>query len=289
MCFGSTNDGRRTDTRPSQHRMTPQGGARPARRAQPFPSEHLPPPRNPKTTPSLSLENMSQAIIQEASAATRDITSTRYAIIGGCAIKILGADRGTKDIDLLVPNEKKRLAKQDMRRSEHFWVGDSSDRRQMFKASNKKAYNVDILQPKDIGLSADYRDGDTIVVGGVRILKPALLLNLKVHAWDAEDRQAASKTRDLTDIRFLLDYMRRQRISTSRQEAYLITEDRLSLLIGNGIGSPEEWRDIGFPNSRVGSSRSSTRPEHGHSTHQSSTGSSSRSGHAGRSSRRPGY
>ena len=229
-------------------------GARTAPR-QPLPAERLPRPK--ASAPAPSLENMSKGVVREACEAVNALGSARFAIIGGCAVDLLGARWGTKDVDILVPDKMKGSVRAAMERSDQFWVGKGPDRRQMFKASDGRSYNVDIIQPADIGLDSRYAESGTYSIRGVMILKPASLLNLKVYSWSHPDRNAVQQQRDLRDIQFLLNYMHENDIRTSSREVDLISPDLLSELIGRNPRDASKWRDIGLPNSRSSSQHSS--------------------------------
>jgi hypothetical protein len=261
--------------------MERQRGARTAP-TQPLPAERLSRPKASAPTPSL--EKMSPEVVREACEAVNALGSARSAIIGGCAVDLLGARRGTKDVDILVPDRTKRSVRAAMEQSDQFWVGKAPDRRQMFKASNHRSYNVDIIQPADLGLDSRYAESGAFSIGGARILKPALLLNLKVYSWNNPDRNEDSKLRDLRDIGFLLDYMYRNEIQTSPDEVDLISPDLLSELIGNNPPDASKWRDIGLPNSRA-SSQQKGRSSQANSSQSTSSSKSQRSGQAGPSAR----
>ena len=232
---------------PARIVMTPQGGA------QTHPTQPIPPPRLSRGTVLVPRdEEMSNQVLQEALTAAKQV-GIEHVVIGGCALRLLGSPRRTKDIDLLVPDGMKKDARAGLRQSGSFLVGEGG--RQLFKASDRQVYNVDIVEPRKIGLSS-YPDKRHIMdSGGVRVLKPALLLNLKVIAWGAELRNENKRVHDSTDIRFLLEYMYDRKMKTNRAECDRVDADVVSTFIGNYPNDARMWRDIGFDTSQASSLR----------------------------------
>jgi hypothetical protein len=203
-------------------------------------------------SPPPSQQIIPQSILFEAChAVNTEITTVQACFFGGAALGILGHTRGTRAIDLLALNGTKASVKEEMAESERFWV---EPNRQVYLASNGKAYAINIIEPADISLSPRHGYAFRETVKGVTILKPALLLNLKVHSWKRRNRDS----RDLSDIFFLLQYMRRRKLQTDAQQADLITQEIVSEIISNKPDTASLWRVIGFPNSKASSPSHST-------------------------------
>jgi hypothetical protein len=220
------------------------------------------PPQNISRRPTPSSQIISTAILREACKAVNyEIMQMSCSVVGGSALGILGSSRGTKGIDILVLDGTRGLVQEDMWYSDLFWVADNFDC-QLYLASDGQAYLVSIIEPADIGLSLRYGYCSTETVSNVAIPTPATLLNLKVHAWSRRDRERTKKTRDSSDIRFLLHHMHRRGLRTDPHETDLITPAILSEFIRHEPGTAGTWRAIGL-------SPSTSRPSSDHSTHRS--------------------
>ncbi|KAL2015868.1 hypothetical protein VTK56DRAFT_4665 [Thermocarpiscus australiensis] len=147
-----------------------------------------------------------------------------YAIIGGVALKQLGSSRATADIDLLVPPGTAQAVRQALAKhtSEYIAQGNTL----FYKGSDRKSHNVDIIDSGAIGHQFPGKNDDFLKVQSARILRPALLLDLKCLSWAGRDKPQ-KKLHDAQDIRFLLKYMADKGIRASRQEVANATDDFL--------------------------------------------------------------
>jgi hypothetical protein len=86
------------------------------------------------------------------------------------------------------------------------------------------------------------------MMGGIRVLPPALILNTKCAAWSTDDpmRTMDKKTSDRVDIEFLINYMARRGERSSRQEVPNATEDFLDAFLARYPETRNDWRSIGL-------------------------------------------
>lgn len=177
-----------------------------------------------RVRPPMTLEDMPPEVIREAIRHTASaLRDTTYALIGGVACHLLGSRRGNiKDIDIIIPNGERAGTAAILARSSKFGVDDANGT--WFNASNNRSYTVDLMEPREMYQSFD-RNTATIVVDGIRVLKPALILNYKCFAWTSDDRRPDKKRNDAADIRFLASYMVRNGSSTTTEEVNWATGD----------------------------------------------------------------
>ncbi|KAH6615758.1 hypothetical protein B0J18DRAFT_469034 [Chaetomium sp. MPI-SDFR-AT-0129] len=151
---------------------------------------------------------------------------TRYALIGGVALNLLGSARATPDIDLLVPSGYAGRVADTLGQTSNFGTErlQSGRSRVWYNAPNRRRYNVDIMEPGDIHQQFPSSDGGIITVRSARLLRPALLLNYKCFAWQVRE-DPRKKLSDAQDILFLLRYMVASGIQTSSQEVNHATPD----------------------------------------------------------------
>jgi hypothetical protein len=176
--------------------------------------------------PLISLSNMPHSVLFDGCCQiAKALKGSSYALIGGAACSLLGSRRGTYDIDIIVPTGQRGRTVELLGRSKKFGVEPGATRT-WFNSSNDTHYNVDVMEPGQIYQKFD-RKTETRVVNGIRILKPALLLNFKCLSWSSRGRQRAKRLHDAQDIRFLVTYMARAGERTSPREVNFADEDFL--------------------------------------------------------------
>ena len=100
---------------------------------------------------------------------------------------------------MIVPDDK--LATTDaLERNDKFGVEPRS-RRTWYNASNGLRYCLDVLEPSSI--YQQFNSGtETVIVDGIKILKPSLILNFKCLSWVSMDRRQQKRSNDAYDIKF---------------------------------------------------------------------------------------
>lgn len=125
-----------------------------------------------------------------------------YALVGGSACVILGSTRTTLDIDFVVPRGETSNARQLLRASPDFEV-DTRTNHTTYKA--RKPVQIEILTPPLLFKEPFNQNIEVIIVDGIKVLKPALLLNAKCGSITGRSTEDKRKT-DLFDINFLLNF-----------------------------------------------------------------------------------
>lgn len=128
--------------------------------------------------------------------------STHYAVVGGAACLLLGGNRQTTDIDIVVMKGETKMARDKLAtQAAHFSV-DPKTRHTNYLS--KPAVAIEILTPPLLFKERFDKDTPTLVVaGGTKVLKPTLILNAKCSAILGRANETKKMT-DAVDIRFLL-------------------------------------------------------------------------------------
>ncbi|KAL2827627.1 hypothetical protein BDW59DRAFT_144089 [Aspergillus cavernicola] len=128
-----------------------------------------------------------------------------YAIIGGGAYVMLGNARTTEDIDFVVPRSETAAARRLLRASADFVVEPRTNRTTFRARDLDVPVDIEILAPPAMFKEPFDQTTEVITVGGVKILKLALILNAKWRSW-LDRPSVLKKNLDLIDICFLLKY-----------------------------------------------------------------------------------
>jgi hypothetical protein len=225
-------------------------------------------PRRDSTSssrPSICHDELTRGDMYEAlEAIAAALPAGSYALIGGVACLLLGHTRGTKDIDIVVPDGEAPRAAQLLARSPKFGTERmaSGRCRCWFNAASRRHHNVDVLEPRDIGQrlrGGGAGDGDgagvleTVLVANRPVLAPAQLLNYKVAGWtDRMGTTGYKKINHARDILFLAGYLAKQGMRVDREEVYHATEDFLVMFCGSYPEARPLFETIGL--ARRGSS-----------------------------------
>lgn len=174
-----------------------------------------------------------------------------YAIIGGVACIVLGSQRPTKDLDIVVPDGRAAEAATLLAATGHFGTETTQTgrRRTWYHATRHRNYNLDVLEPHDIGQTFASTGGvpDTINVNGYPVLHPAQLLNFKIASWvDRMGTHGYKKINHAKDIRFLVDWLAKERIIVTKSEVSHATDDFLVLFCASYPGMDKAFEKIGL-------------------------------------------
>lgn len=164
-------------------------------------------PEKPPSLPNLPNESSATEpppnfISAAAKAVALSFGSTHYAIVGGAACLLLGSTRQTTDIDAVVIKGETKTARDKLcAQKTHFSV-DPKTRHTNYLS--KPAVEIEILTPPLLFKENFDKDTPTVTVaGGIKILKPTLILNAKCGSVLGRANDAKKLT-DSRDIKYLL-------------------------------------------------------------------------------------
>ena len=124
-----------------------------------------------------------------------------YAVVEGAACSLLGSSRVTTDVDIVVLQGATKETRQKLKsQAAHF---DVENRTFHTYYKSVSLVEVEILTPPLLFKENFTSSTPVIVVEGVKILKPALILNAKCHSILGRATQDKKRT-DVLDIQFCL-------------------------------------------------------------------------------------
>ncbi|EEQ30400.1 hypothetical protein McanMca71_002293 [Microsporum canis] len=205
MCFGSSDDD--NSQTPPRPRQTHPQDTQPQRRHGDTGAVTAPialRPMRPMMTPGNIPPNDVPAFARSIDFHLRGLG---YAFIGGVACSLLGSQRTTHDLDIIVPQGARRQALSILARdSTNFGVAEGGSWVNM----NRRRYNLDVIEPQQIG--QQFTGREVVISNGVRVLDPNLLLQYKRYSLSRRDRSRVSSIEnDKSDIKFLTQYLKNHR------------------------------------------------------------------------------
>ena len=183
----------------------------------------------------------SDLILEAVSAVGKALKDTHYAIIGGAACALLGSDRETRDVDLVVVRGGTAAARARLKSSPGFRV----------EARTMHTYYghvpVEILAPPALFKGEFTPDTPTVEISGAKVLEPACLLNTKCGSI-RERSSDSDKGKDAADIKFLLDWFigeeRRISLGTKdREEVPNVTKEFIAEFVMH-YGRQSLWDEV---------------------------------------------
>ncbi|KAL2105057.1 hypothetical protein VUR80DRAFT_9082 [Thermomyces stellatus] len=193
------------------------------------------------------------------------LPDTPYAIVGGLALMLLGSTRPTKDIDIVVPDGKGAEVATLLAAEGMFGTATTVNgkRRVWFDASSNRRYNVDVLEPHDIGQVFPQGVPETRNIQGYPVLDPKQLLNFKIASWtDRMGTQSVKKENHARDVLFLVDYLAKKKVVVDQGEVYHATDQFLMLFNATYVGSAKALEKVGL--TRTGASRKNSADARAH-------------------------
>ena len=169
-----------------------------------------------------------------------------YALIGGAACSLLGSQRGTADLDILVPEGQKRATQLLLADAPTFGY-DAQTRQTWFNAPNGNYHNIDVMAGSRVGTVLDSQT-PTMLINGARVLPPGVLLRMKCLSWSEMDtkRDQTKKGHDAGDIRFLLEYMVENRITVDPQVMRGVNGDFFDGWLRRYPETQQDWLAVGM-------------------------------------------
>ncbi|OJZ83201.1 hypothetical protein ASPFODRAFT_210032 [Aspergillus luchuensis CBS 106.47] len=165
-----------------------------------------------------------------------------YALVGGSACVILGSTRATLDIDFVVPQGKTSNARQLLRASPDFEV-EARTNHTTYKA--RRPVQIEILTPPLLFKEPFDHNTEMILVEGIKILKPALLLNAKCGSVTGRSTEDKRKT-DLFDINFLLNFCAQNPEYLPRADEVPRATKQLVDVLVRLYGGQDSWVRAGY-------------------------------------------
>jgi hypothetical protein len=124
-----------------------------------------------------------------------------YAVVGGAACALLGAQRVTDDVDIVVPQGTATETKAKLKSQETYFEFESRASRTYYKSNPR--IQIEILSPPTLFRENFSVSTPVIFIHGVKVLKPALILNAKCNSILGRATEE-KKENDAADIQFCL-------------------------------------------------------------------------------------
>jgi hypothetical protein len=166
----------------------------------------------------------------------------KYAVVGGGACSMLGSTRETEDVDFVVPMNTTKTARNLLKQKPDYFDIDNRTLHTFYKSDPK--VEIEILAPPGLFKEDFTESTPTISVDGVRILKPALILNAKCGSILGRHTEPKKRT-DAIDIRFLLDWCHRNQVLPTANEVPNATKDFVDYFISLW-GGEDLWKNAGY-------------------------------------------
>ncbi|EHA21063.1 hypothetical protein ASPNIDRAFT_45694 [Aspergillus niger ATCC 1015] len=165
-----------------------------------------------------------------------------YTLVGGSACVVLGSTRATQDIDLVVPQGDTSDARQLLRASPDFEV-EARTNHTTYKA--RSPVQVEILTPPLLFKEPFDENTEVITIEGVKVLKPALLLNAKCGSITGRSTEDKRRT-DSLDINFLLNFCAQNPEYLPKSDEVPRATTQLVHVLIQLYGGEDAWVRAGF-------------------------------------------
>lgn len=191
-------------------------------------------------------------ILAAAKSIASHLSSVKYAIVGGAALTLLGSERVTTDVDVVVCKGMTKVARGLLRASSSgCFVVEARTGWTWFKNTEGGGaqVSIEILTPPLLFRERFDEGTETVDVEGVRVLKPTLLLNAKCSAI-LQRSTSEKKMSDANDIQFLLVWCageegERYGCKADAEEVPNVGGGFVEWFVGE-YGGRELWRDVGW-------------------------------------------
>ncbi|KAK3325071.1 hypothetical protein B0H66DRAFT_636565 [Apodospora peruviana] len=225
--------------------QTPRGRGSPA----PAPTGPPPPPVFRIERRDLTPKEINRAHTQIHNLLSQQIPE--YAFVGGNALTVLGHDRPTQDLDVLVPTKDFEHA-QELLLSDRFYFGRSETGKIYWfsqPADGRRpavGHLVDLIMPHGFGKRMV---GPTMTVrgaGGARFPEWWRFLEFKMFAYKKADRAPDKKLKDRSDIRFIVKTMADLSITTDTNHVRHADENTIHQMRMTYEDEGKYWDRIGL-------------------------------------------
>ncbi|KAK7955855.1 uncharacterized protein PG986_005077 [Apiospora aurea] len=197
---------------------------------------------SPDPEPKPSVENIVDAAAAVAFALGDKVP---YALVGGGACSVLGSQRLTEDIDIVVPRGRTSEARQLLREHPEYFDVERRTLHTYFKSEPGRVL-VEILAPPAMFREEYDETTPTIRMldDKVRVLQPTLLLNAKCGS--VQNRRSEDKKKsDALDILFLLEWCYRHEIFPTADEVPNASEGLVRTFVSL-FPCTEHWINAGY-------------------------------------------
>ena len=181
--------------------------------------------------------------IREAAAAiAHSLDDVVYAIVGGAACSILGSPRLTSDVDIVVPRGETRDTRRKLKDDPAHFDVEKRTLHTYYRSSPK--VEVEILSPPALFKEPFDSDTPVVLVGGIKVLKPSLILNAKCNS--VANRNSEDKRQnDAADIVFCLEWCAANNKLPTSSEVPHASKDFVEAFIEE-YGEAHCWTNAGY-------------------------------------------
>jgi len=165
-----------------------------------------------------------------------------YAVVGGAACAVLGSGRETTDVDFVVPQGATATMRKVLKDQPKYFDVDGRTLHTYYKST--PPVEIEIVAPPALFKERFDASTPTIVVEGVKILKPALILNAKCRSVLGR-ATAEKKYNDAQDIQYLLYWCAKMETRPTAEEVPNATRDFVLWFISEYKGE-EYWKNAGY-------------------------------------------
>ncbi len=181
--------------------------------------------------------------VQEAAHAVGYSLGTQaYAIVGGAACTLLGSLRETEDVDVVVPQGATIETRQKLRSQPDYFDIDRRTLHTLYKS--EPPVEIELLAPPSLFKEEFSASTPVVLVAGVKVLKPALILNAKCHSILGRATKE-KKTTDSFDIKFFLEWCAKNNNLPTAAEVPRATKEFVEWFISEYEGR-ELWENAGY-------------------------------------------
>ncbi|CZT12924.1 uncharacterized protein RAG0_16571 [Rhynchosporium agropyri] len=177
-------------------------------------------------------EKPSPEQVREAAKAVGSFLANQtYAVVGGAACSLLGSQRVTEDVDIVVPRGATKETRNALKNQPTYF--DSDPR-----------VEVEILAPPSLFRETFDASTPFVLIGNPKVLKPTLILNAKCNAISGRATEG-KKASDAEDIKFCLQWCHGNGVIPTAEEVPNADADFVRRF-ASVYGGKEDWAKIGY-------------------------------------------
>ena len=191
--------------------------------------------------------------VKEATAALAQLlTNSKYAIVGGAAVLLLGSSRGTEDVDVVVPQGQTKAAR-DLIKTYGQGKFSVDPRTLHTYYLSTPPVEIEILTPPGLFRGTFNQDTQTMAITHnnttVQILHPVAILDAKCGAIGGRATEAKKQT-DTQDILHLLEWLKSQNISLFTDDVPNASMEWVQWFVSvYGHDNYDHWKNVGWTES----------------------------------------
>jgi hypothetical protein len=185
--------------------------------------------QSPKPTP--------EQVRAAAQAISSFLGSQVYAVVGGAACSLLGSSRVTEDVDVVVPQGATKETRQKLKSQAAYFDVEKRTLHTYYKST--PPVEVEILAPPSLFKENFSSSTPVVVVNGIKVLKPALILNAKCYSIIGRASEDKKRT-DALDIQFCLWWCAQNNAFPTGAEVPRASKEFVEWFV-SGYGGQELW------------------------------------------------